>query len=95
MKRGHEPEMHKVTVVCSVHWENGLCNADELLRILRAIGPAVVFQEIRPSDHRSLEAQAMARYRQFKSSHQVHVDQYEMPVNLAEMKNDLIGFLTM
>ncbi len=81
--------MHKITLVCSVHRENGLCNTEELLRILLAIGPAVVFHEIRPSDHWSLEAQAVARYREFRSSQEVHVDRYEMPVNFLEIKKDV------
>ncbi len=82
--------MRKITLVCSVHRENGLCNTEELLKLLLAIKPAVVFHEVRPSDHWSLEAQAVARYNQFRSSQQVHVDRYEMPFNsLTDIKNDV------
>jgi len=90
--------MHKITLVCSAHRENGLCNAEELLKILRAIKPEAVFEEIRPSDFdsyrkhgtkRSLEAQAITRYREFKSFQRVPVDRYDMPENLlAEIKRD-------
>jgi hypothetical protein len=45
--------MHKITLVCSIHRENGLCNAEELLKILRTIEPEVVFEEMRPSDFAS------------------------------------------
>ena len=88
--------MHKITLVCSVHRENGLCNAGELLKILRAIEPDVVFEEMLPSDFDSyyrlgtksnLESQAITRYREFKSFQQVPVDRYDMPENLlAELK---------
>jgi len=83
--------MHKITLVCSVHRENGLCNAGELLKILRAIEPDVVFEEMVPSDFDSyyrlgtkstLESQAITRYREFKSFRQVPVDRYDMPENL-------------
>jgi hypothetical protein len=80
--------MHKITLVCSAHREDGLCNVEELLKILLSLEPGVVFQEIRASDLSSLEAQAAARYCKLKSSHQVHVDRYEMPINLLpEIKN--------
>jgi len=90
--------MHKITLVFSVHRENGLCNAAELLTILRAIEPEVVFEEIPPSDFdsyykhgtiRTLETQAITRYRKFKLFQQVPVDRFEMPENLlAEIKRD-------
>lgn len=84
-------QMHKITLVCSVHRENGLCNAGELLEILRAIAPEVVFEEMLPSDFDSyykhgtkstLESHAITRYREFKSFQQVPVDRYDMPANL-------------
>src|ERR1051325_3551139 len=82
--------MHKITLVCSAHRENGLCNAEELLKLLLALEPEVVFQEIRSSDNWSLEAQAIARYREFKSCQPVHVDRYDIPANLlAEFKEDV------
>jgi len=34
--------MHKITLVASAHRESGLCNAEELLKILRAIEPDVI-----------------------------------------------------
>ena len=89
--------MHKITLVCSVHRENGLCNAGELLKILRAIEPETIFEEVRPSDFdsyyknkRSLEAQAITKYAESKLFKQVPVDRYDMPANLtAEIKRDV------
>src|SRR5438309_5809280 len=88
--------MHKITLVCSMHRENGLCNAGELLEILRAIEPDVGFEEMLPSDFDSyykhgtkskLESLAITRYREFKSFQQVPVDRYDMPESLlAEIK---------
>jgi hypothetical protein len=93
--------MHKITLVCSPHRENGFCNAEELLKILRAIEPETVFEEVRPSDFdsyckhgRSLEAQAITRYREFKSFRRVPVDQYDIPENrIAELKREFDGVL--
>src|SRR5258708_23301673 len=91
--------MHQITLVCSVHRESELCNAAELLEILRAIEPGVVFEEMLPSDFdsyykhgtkSSLESRAINRYREFKSFQQVPVDRYDMPESLlAEIKRDV------
>jgi hypothetical protein len=72
--------MRKVTLICSVHREKGICNVDELLTILRAIEPDVLFEEMRPSDFdpSRLEAQAIARYLNFKSAQRVPVDRFDM-----------------
>src|SRR5881296_2550774 len=87
--------MHKITLVCSGHRESGLCNAEELLKILRAIEPEAVFVEMHPSEfdfhytHGSVEARAITKYREFKLSQPVLVDRFEMPENLlAEIKRD-------
>src|SRR6266496_546934 len=74
--------MHKITPVCSIHRENGLCNAEELAKILLAIEPEVVFEESRPSDLWSLEAQAITKYRESKLFQRVSVDRYAIPENL-------------
>lgn len=88
--------MRNITLVCSGHGENGLCNADELLRILRAIGPEVIFQEARAPDfdflyaRGSVEAHAITRYREFKQFLCVPVDRYDIPAShLAYMKTQI------
>lgn len=87
------PHMHRITLVCSAHRENGPCNAGELLKIIQAIEPEVIFEEMRPSELESarvqarnshLEAQALARYREFKAFRRVPVDRYEIPVSLLQ-----------
>src|SRR5882672_1331315 len=86
--------MHKITLVCSVHREKGLCNAEELLKILRAIEPEAIFVEWRPSEWDfyyklgNVDAHAIARYREYKLFQTVPVDRYDMPQNLlAEMRD--------
>ena len=78
--------MPTITLVCSVHKANGKCNVEQLVKILRVLGPDVVFQEVRPSDDWSLEAQAVTEYRKFKLCQPVHVDESKAPANAAEIK---------
>jgi hypothetical protein len=81
--------MHTITLVCSVHKANGKCDVEHLVKILRALQPDVVFQEVQPSHDRSLEAEAVTAYRKFKSCKSVHVDDYKAPANAAEIKRFL------
>ena len=91
--------MHRITLVCSVHRENGLCNAGELLKILLAIAPEVIFEEIRPSDfdfyckdaaRSMLEARAIEMYSEFNSFRRVPVDRFDLPRNLvAEFRRNI------
>jgi len=79
--------MHKITLVCSSHRENGFCNAGELLKILRAIEPETIFEEVSPSDFdsynkSSLEGRTVTKYGEFKSFQRVPVDRYDMPQDL-------------
>jgi hypothetical protein len=79
--------MRKITIVCSAHRESGVCNSEELLRILRAIEPEIVFEEVRPADYdfyntRTLEGRAITRYRDFKAFQRVPVDRYDLPHDL-------------
>ena len=80
--------MHQVALVCSFHSEIGQCNAGELLRILRALAPDVIFVEGRPAETEFprnlgiLEASAIAQYRGSHRVQVVPVDRYEMPKDL-------------
>jgi len=84
--------MHKITLVASAHREFGLCNAEELLKILRAIEPDTIFEEARPSEldsYRPLEVRAITQYRESKVFQRVPVDRYDMPASLlADIKRD-------
>jgi hypothetical protein len=78
--------MHTITLVCSIHNANGKCNVEQMAIILRALGPDIIFQEVRPSDEWSLEAQAVTEYRKFKLCQPVHVDGFKAPADAAEIK---------
>ena len=80
--------MGRITLVCTVHRAMGLCNEDELIRILAAIGPDVIFEEIRQSDFDSryqdeskhtLEMRAVVRYLNARHARQVPVDDFVIP----------------
>jgi len=87
--------MHKITLICSLHRDNGLCNARELFKILRAIEPDTIFEEARPSDVNSdnkgtLEDLAVTKYREFKSFQRVPVDQYDLPQGLRAVTDSVL-----
>lgn len=39
-------KLNKVTLISTVHNENGNCNSEELYRIIESIGPDVIFEEL-------------------------------------------------
>jgi hypothetical protein len=85
-----ENQMQKITLVSTTHRENGLCNPVELLKILRTIEPEVVFEETPPPGLRSLEAQAIAKYRDSKLAREVPVDRYAIPDDvLAKLRPEI------
>ena len=90
--------MGRITLVCTVHRERGLCNEDELRRILYAIGPDVIFEEIRQSDFDShyrdesrhtLEMRAVLRYLKVRPARQVPVDNFVIPGDPAGLRRDI------
>ena len=38
--------MHNITLIATVHSENGKCNSDELYKIIESINPEVIFEEL-------------------------------------------------
>lgn len=80
--------MERITIICTAHRESGKCNAHELIKILQAVGPEVIFEEIRPTDHESIyadeskytvEMHAIREYLKGRKCRQFPVDDYEMP----------------
>jgi hypothetical protein len=94
--------MGRITLVCTTHRDNGKCNEAELVKILLAIGPEVIFEEIRPDDYESiyadeskysLEMRAIKEYLKGRKARQVPVDDYEIPEGfMSEMRalNDFV-----
>ncbi len=98
------PQKRKITFVGTVHDENGLCNAEALLELLRTIEPDVVFEELRPSDFDSFyatkhttETKALSEYRKHRLIKQVPIDRYDIPENLIstfkEMLNNIFDYV--
>ncbi len=80
--------MGRITLVCTAHREIGKCNEHELVQILLAVGPEVIFEEIRPDDFESfyadeskynVEMRAIKEYLKGRNARQVPVDDYETP----------------
>lgn len=76
----------RITLVCSAHREFGKCNDHELLKILLAVAPEVIFEETRPCDFESfyadeskctVEMRAIKEYLKVRKVRQVPVDDYE------------------
>jgi hypothetical protein len=38
--------MYNITLICTVHRENGKCNSEELYNIIEKINPEIIFEEI-------------------------------------------------
>lgn len=87
--------MRSVTLICSAHRARGRCTADDLLSILRALEPDVIFLEIAPSRFEQflyggmLEAEAVARYRRAWPCQLAEIDTYQAPLDLAPSKADV------
>lgn len=80
--------MGRITLICTAHSESGKCNEHELAKILLAVGPEVIFEEIRPADFESfyadeskynIEMRAIKEYLKGRKAQQVPVDDYETP----------------
>ena len=94
--------MGKITLVCTVHNETGLCNEDELMRILESVGPDVIFEEILPSDFDSyyrdkskqtLETRTVGRYLKVRPARQVPVDEFVIPESLPRDMGSLFDYV--
>ncbi len=80
--------MGRITLVCTAHVEVGLCNENELVGILQAVDPDVIFEELRSADFDSfygdtskhtLEMRAITSFLKSRQVRQVPVDNYEFP----------------
>lgn len=94
--------MPKIVLLGTTHQESGLCNERELARILEALKPEVVFEEIRPRDFDriysdnpppGLEPKALKNYANKKPVKQVPVDCYTIAPGFAESINRLFNYV--
>lgn len=83
--------MPNIYLISTSHRARGLCNAEELLKILGAAKPEVIFEELRPEDvdavyqGQNVEPSAIKLYRNHNSIQQVAVDRFDLSECL---KND-------
>jgi hypothetical protein len=81
--------MHEITLICTIHQEEGACTLDELHRIIEAINPDTIFEEIPPSTfdeyyrdgtRSSLETRTIEKYLECHRADLIPVDhRYEPP----------------
>lgn len=83
--------MHNIILICTVHFNNGLCNEIELCKIIENISPEIIFEEIPPStfddyykykSKNNLESNAINNYlKNYKCKH-IPVDYDYIPSKL-------------
>jgi len=93
--------MSTITLVATSHKENGLCNSQELFKIIEQISPEVIFEEIPPRKFEavyagtrldSLEVTTIKAYLQkYPDTHHYPVDLDIDPVTEKEIKQEVDG----
>jgi len=92
--------MYNITLICTKHHENGLCNIDELYKIIEKINPEIIFEEMSPSYFDvcyngqrfslSLEANAIKKYLQKHCIEHISVDNFDLKnKDIYCLKNDI------
>jgi len=85
--------MHDITLICTVHAEAGACSLNELYRILDAIDPEIIFEELPPSSfgafytersRKNLETDTIIKYIESHPIEHIPVDYDEVPPSLLE-----------
>jgi hypothetical protein len=80
--------MYNITLICTEHEENGMCNLDELYKIIEKINPEIIFEEIPPSffdsfykykDKYNLETNTINKYLESHQIEHIPVDYYNIP----------------
>ena len=77
--------MSTITLIATGHKENGLCNSQELFKIIEQISPDVIFEEIPPGKFEAVYAgtrQASLEVEAIKAYLQKYPDTYHYPVDL-------------
>lgn len=95
-------KVKKITIVGTIHSEQGQCNEKELFEILKAINPDVIFEEIRSIDHgrlyrddtyQTVEMKAISSYLKFRSVRQVPVDDFTIPGDFKDRIEELFSYV--
>jgi hypothetical protein len=95
--------MSNITLIATGHKEKGLCNANELFKIIEQMNPHVIFEEIPPGKFEGVYAgtrQASLEVKAIKAYLQKYPDVHHYPVDLdieqeieKEIKQDLGGLV--
>lgn len=94
--------VRRITLVCTAHREFGKCNEHELLKILQAVGPEIIFEEISPDDFESryadefrhtMEMRAIKGYLKVIKARQIPVDDCEVAEGLGPHMRALEEFV--
>lgn len=82
--------MYNITLISTVHKENGNCNLNELYKIIETINPEIIFEEIPPSEFDSyykdknknnLETNTINKYLESHQVEHIPVDYYNIPAS--------------
>jgi len=77
--------MSSITLIATTHTEKGLCNANELFKIIEQINPEVIFEEIPPGKFEAVYAgtrKASLEVKTVKAYLQKYPDVHHYPVDL-------------
>ncbi len=85
--------MYNLTLVCTVHDENGICNLNELYRIVERINPEIIFEEIstpafdayyKEKIRNNLETNTINKYLESHQIEHIPVDYFNIPTSFFE-----------
>jgi len=94
--------MFNVTVIFTHHYEIGNCNSKELLSIVRAIQPELIFEELLPSvydqiynqrNRTTLESDVVKMFSMTNVVEHIPVDTFECPDDYYNRKNYLLDVI--
>ena len=85
--------MYNITLICTVHEEKGICNLNELYKIIEKINPEIIFEEIPPSafdayykdkNRNNLETNTINKYLESHQIEHIPVDYFNIPTSFFE-----------
>ncbi len=91
-----------LTIVFTIHNDSGKCDEDELLKIIRALDPDIIFEELSESSYdlcyhnmsmHTLEVRALRRYLREKAVPHIPVDDILPPQNFKEEMDLLLDYV--
>lgn len=94
--------MAKITILGTIHKNLGQCNVAKLVDVLKAVGPEVIFEEIRPADHERfyreapgqiVEVDAIRVFSELKAVKQVPVDEFEIPIGFKKTVDEIFQYV--